>query len=101
MTTHQSTNRRMTASQPIECDVTLYPYGETEQLLHARIDEQQALLKEAESLAQMGSWKWTEVNEQLYWSDGLYKIFGKNPNEHISWNSFLENVLPDDVSPML
>jgi len=101
MTTNQGTNLRTTASQPMGYGVTSFPdAATTKQVLHAQIEEQQALLKEAESLAQMGSWKWTEINEQLHWSDGLYKIFDKNPDELITWSSFLENVLPADVQLM-
>jgi PAS domain S-box-containing protein len=60
-------------------------------------DQSKVLLNEAESLAQMGSWRWTEDNDELVWSEGLYKIFDKRPNEVISWNTFLENVFPEDL----
>lgn len=61
------------------------------------IEEHKVILDEAESLAQMGSWKWTIANDQLVWSHGLYKILSKNPGRAISWNSFLENVVAEDV----
>lgn len=59
--------------------------------------ERKILLNEAESVAHMGSWKWTEGTDELVWSDGLHKIFGKSPDEIITWSTFLENVLPEDV----
>lgn len=61
------------------------------------IQERKILLNEAESVAHMGSWKWTESNNELVWSDGLHKIFNKASDEIITWSTFLENVLPEDV----
>ncbi len=62
------------------------------------VDQSKVLLNEAESLAKMGSWKWNESNNELIWSEGLYRIFNKELHETISWETFLENVSPDDVS---
>jgi signal transduction histidine kinase/CHASE3 domain sensor protein len=59
-------------------------------------EEHALLLNEAESLATMGSWKWTE-KDNLIWSDGLYNVFKKERGIQPSWNSFLENVHPDDT----
>lgn len=61
------------------------------------IEERKIILNEAESLSQMGSWKWTEANDELVWSEGLYKIFNKKQDDPISWSTFLENVFPEDV----
>lgn len=66
-------------------------------LQSALVKERKVLLNEAESLAQMGSWKWTEANDELLWSEGLYKIFEKKMEETVSWNTFLENVFSEDV----
>jgi len=63
----------------------------------AASEEQQALLNEAESIAHMGSWKWTESKAELVWSEGLLKIYCKNTTDKISWNSFLEHVFPEDL----
>ena len=61
------------------------------------LEERGLLLKEAESLANMGSWKWEDANQTLIWSDGLYKILDKNPENFApSWNSFFETVYPED-----
>lgn len=59
--------------------------------------ERKTLLNEAESVAHMGSWKWTAGNDELIWSDGLHSIFNKGAQEIISWNTFLENVIPEDI----
>lgn len=76
--------------------VTTYADVTTQKRKRALIEERETLLKEAESLAQMGSWKWTESNDQLHWSNGLYRIFEKNVDEPISWSTFLEDVIPED-----
>ena len=62
----------------------------------ATIEERKILLNEAESVAQMGSWKWSEKSLEMVWSDGLYKIFGRKNDESVSFDSFLENVFPED-----
>jgi len=65
------------------------------------IEEREVLLKDAEQVANMGSWKWTEKNDELIWSDGLYKILGRPASSDLpTWNSFLENIHPDD-RPMM
>ena len=67
-----------------------------EKLQRPLLEERKVLLNEAESLAQMGSWKWIESRNQLVWSAGLYKIFEKKQEDVISWDTFLEKVFPDD-----
>ena len=76
--------------------VTTYADVTTQKRKRALMEERETLLKEAEWLAQMGSWKWTESNDQLHWSNGLYRIFDKNVDEPISWSTFLEDVIPED-----
>jgi signal transduction histidine kinase/CHASE3 domain sensor protein len=61
------------------------------------MEERGLLLKEAEALANMGSWKWDGSTQTMIWSDGLFKILNKNSETFTpSWNSFLENVYPED-----
>jgi len=60
-------------------------------------EERELLLKEAEEVASMGSWKWTIKNDLLVWSDGLYRILGYTPGEHEpSWNLFMKNIFNED-----
>ncbi len=67
--------------------------------LHQTLDqEQQVLLNEAESLAQMGSWRWTEHTDELVWSEGLYNIFRKDAEDMILWESFLEKIVAEDAA---
>ena len=61
------------------------------------LEERGLLLKEAEALANMGSWKWDGSTQTMVWSDGLYKILNKNSETFTpSWSSFFENVYPED-----
>jgi PAS domain S-box-containing protein len=51
----------------------------------------------AEEIAYMGSWEIDLVNELFYWSDGVYKIFGLQPQEFTpTYKSFLAAIHPDD-----
>jgi len=61
------------------------------------LEERGLLLNEAEHLAKMGSWRWTEKNDELIWSYGLYAMLGKTHETYTpTWESFLENVCADD-----
>jgi signal transduction histidine kinase/CHASE3 domain sensor protein len=61
------------------------------------LEERGLLLKEAEALANMGSWKWDETNQAMVWSDGLYKILDRDPENFMpDWASFFDNVSAED-----
>jgi signal transduction histidine kinase len=59
-------------------------------------EERELVLSEAETLANMGSWKWYESTGSIVWSSGLYPIFNMQPGTQPTWLSFLENVHPED-----
>lgn len=59
-------------------------------------EERELVLSEAETLANMGSWKWYESTGAFVWSSGLYPIFNKAPGSQPTWESFLQYVHPDD-----
>jgi PAS domain S-box-containing protein len=44
-------------------------------------DRLRALLTRAEELAQLGSWEAVPAEDELIWSDNLYRIFGLEPGE--------------------
>lgn len=48
-----------------------------EEALHQR----EAQLEEAESIARMGHWQWALGQENISWSDEIYKMFGFTPSE--------------------
>jgi len=53
------------------------------------------LLSEAEKLANIGSFEWNIIENKVTWSDGLYHIYGLQPQEFgASFESFIERVHP-------
>ena len=54
-------------------------------------------LAEAQKMAHIGSWTWNIATGELQWSDEVYCIFGRGPQEFGStYNSFLKYVHPED-----
>lgn len=54
-------------------------------------------LSEAQRLARLGSWEWNIPENEVTWSDELFKIFGLEPGSATpSYESFLARVHPDD-----
>lgn len=54
-------------------------------------------LKEAQRIARYGSWEYDFVNDELFWSDEVYKIIEFDPEEHLSsYKLFLELIHPED-----
>jgi PAS domain S-box-containing protein len=57
----------------------------------------EASLAEAQHIAHLGSWDWDIVNNESYWSDEVYRIFGLKPQEIEAANkAFINFVHPDD-----
>lgn len=58
----------------------------------------EALLVEAEQAAHLGSWMWDLATEQVYWSDELFRILGKNPAiDRASPEGFFGSIHPEDL----
>ncbi len=54
-------------------------------------------LAEAQKLAHIGNWEWNIETDKAYWSEELYHIFGRNPQELAPpYNEYLSYVHPDD-----
>ncbi len=59
--------------------------------------ESRARLSEAQRMAHLGNWDWDIVGDTLWWSDEIYRIFGRNPGEFgATYEDFLSCVHPDD-----
>ncbi len=57
----------------------------------------QKRMVEAQRILHFGDWEWDIVNNKLYWSDEMYKIFGLPLHKFkLTFESFLEIVHPDD-----
>lgn len=55
-------------------------------------------LKQAQAMANIGHWELDLINNSLYWSDEVYRIFGLQPQEfEATYEAFLNHVHPDDV----
>lgn len=81
--------------------VVTYSDITSQKLQRMLIEEREVLLKDAEQVANMGSWKWIKSSDELIWSDGLYRVLGKSPAAYTpSWSSFMDNVHLEDRPAM-
>ncbi|HEX7220049.1 MAG TPA: PAS domain S-box protein [Burkholderiales bacterium] len=63
------------------------------------LNEQRALLAEAQKLAGVGSWEWDPQSGRVLWSEQLYRIYGVAPETfRPSFENYLELVHPEDRS---
>ena len=53
-------------------------------------------LREAQKIARIGSWEWTIPTGELYWSDEIFRIFGRDKRIKVSYAAFLNTIHPDD-----
>ncbi|QDV21565.1 Sensor protein FixL [Gimesia panareensis] len=54
-------------------------------------------LSEAQRLAHIGSWEWNVLDDSLWWSDEVFRIFGlKSSSFRPTYPGFLETIHPDD-----
>jgi PAS domain S-box-containing protein len=67
------------------------------QNLIQRLEQNEAVYKQAEELVNMGNWSWDIKNNKLEWTDHLFRIYGLEPrSEEITIERFLSFVHPDD-----
>jgi len=56
-------------------------------------------LLKAQELANIGHWELDLINNKLYWSDEVFRIFGLKPQEFgATYEAFLSYIHPDDVN---
>ncbi|MBI4745033.1 MAG: EAL domain-containing protein [Deltaproteobacteria bacterium] len=66
-------------------------------LTEEKLRKSEASLANAQRIARLGNWDWDIVNNELAWSDEIYRIFGVEPREFAAtYKAFLEYVHPDD-----
>ncbi len=69
---------------------------ESESALSLLQDNQQKLLV-AQDIAKIGYWKLDLKNQQLFWSEGVYKILGLDKKSFkVGFDSFLDKIYPED-----
>ncbi len=70
--------------------------AELEKTYHS-LKESEKRLAEAQEMAHIGHWEWTIATDKSYWSDELYRIFGRDPYKpYPTYQEFLNYVHPDD-----
>jgi diguanylate cyclase (GGDEF)-like protein/PAS domain S-box-containing protein len=62
----------------------------------ARIRASETALKEAQQLAQLGSWSWDFTSGEVTWSQELYRIFGLPPEEQNASIDMFQRLLHTD-----
>jgi PAS domain S-box-containing protein len=61
------------------------------------LKESEKGLAEAQRMAHIGKWEWDIAADEAYWSDEIYRIFERSPQELApSYNEYLSYVHPDD-----
>jgi PAS domain S-box-containing protein len=59
--------------------------------------ESEIRLNRSQEIAHLGSWELDLINNQLFWSDEVYRIYGLQPQEFgATYEAFLEAVHPED-----
>ncbi len=61
------------------------------------LKESEKGLAEAQRMARLGNWDWNIITNELHWSDEIYRIFGRAPQEFgATYDAFLSFVHPED-----
>jgi len=61
------------------------------------LKESEISLAEAQKMAHIGNWDWDLATGEVYWSDELYRIFGRDPQESgTTYDELLNYIHPED-----
>jgi PAS domain S-box-containing protein len=64
--------------------------------IEAALGDKELRLREAQTIAHMGSFHWDVSDDSIVWSDELYRIYGLEPGKsHITYKTYIESVHPD------
>ncbi len=65
--------------------------------LMSSLRESEQRINRSQEIGHIGSWELDLVNNQLFWSDEVYRIFGLQPQEFgATYGAFLDAIHPDD-----
>jgi PAS domain S-box-containing protein len=66
-----------------------------------QLRRKETLLREAERVAQSGSWEWDVATGAVTWSDEMYRIYGHEPQSFaVTFERAMAQVHPDDAAPI-
>jgi len=86
----QRTAELKSINQSLKLEITERKQAET------LLKENKKNLLDAQSMAHMGNWSWEIKHNQIIWSDEVYRIFGVELGEHISYEKLMEIIHPED-----
>jgi signal transduction histidine kinase len=66
-----------------------------------RLRESEASLAQAQYLSRTGSFSWKVANDEIAWSEQLYRIFNFEPGTPVTIERINSRVHPDDLVPMI
>jgi PAS domain S-box-containing protein len=62
------------------------------------LKESQEGLAEAQKMAHIGNWEWDIAADKAYWSEEMYRIFGRDPKKEAPpYEEYLSYIHPDDL----
>jgi PAS domain S-box-containing protein len=65
--------------------------------LYRELQDADTFLAEAQQLSHTGSWSWNITDDEITWSDEMYRIFEFDRSAELTLNSTLRYTHPDDV----
>ncbi len=66
------------------------------QRMHRALSDSEAMLREAQAVAHIGSWRLDIQSGRLEWSDEAYRIFGLSSGQALDYQQFMACVLAED-----
>lgn len=61
------------------------------------LQQNEQLYRQVETIAHVGTWRWSVGDDVVFWTDELYRIYGLEPqSETLSYESYMELVHPED-----
>ena len=55
------------------------------------------MLKRSQKFANIGTWDWNIITSELYWSEGIWSLFGLSKKEvEINYDNYISAIHPDD-----
>ncbi|MGB1697613.1 MAG: CHASE domain-containing protein [Thermoplasmatota archaeon] len=77
--------------------MAVYAYDSTRRRAHEQAGRMTQRLREAQKIAQVGSWEWDIKANRVDWSDQLYTIFGRKKEEfEATFEGYLAALHPED-----